>query len=132
MNRHVAYKIRNEEFLVAIAKKQGVHKLYEGVLYEVLQQGEGKQPTIRSIVSVYYKGWLINEKVFDDNTRQGYPDALRLNELIRGWQIALTHMRAGDKWRIYIPASAGYGTITMADIPKYSTLIFEIELVSVM
>lgn len=105
--------------------------LAAGVLYEVMQRGDGIFPTLGSIVSVYYKGMLINGKVFDDNTTQGYPDAFRLNDLIDGWKIALTRMQVGDKWRIYVPSSLGYGAISTPGIPKYSTLIFEIELVGI-
>ena len=74
---------------------------------------------------------LIDGSVFDDNTSQGYPDAFRLADLITGWQIALTQMCAGDKWRIYVPAEVGYGAMSVAGIPKHSTLIFEIQLVSI-
>ena len=74
---------------------------------------------------------LIDGKVFDDNTQQGYPDAFRLADLITGWQIALTQMCPGDKWRIYVPSEVGYGATYVAGIPKHSTLIFEIELVGI-
>jgi len=125
------YKEQNIEFLKRKAAEEGVHKTAQGVLYEILQSGSGPKATIRSIVSVYYKGMLINGNVFDDNTAQGYPDAFRLADLIVGWQIALTQMCMGDKWRIFVPAEVGYGSMNMIDIPKHSTLIFEIELVNV-
>ncbi|MBQ1177590.1 MAG: FKBP-type peptidyl-prolyl cis-trans isomerase [Bacteroidaceae bacterium] len=125
------YKEENKEFLRQKATEEGIHTTAQGVLYEVLQQGSGPRATIRSIVSVYYKGMLTNGKVFDDNTQQGYPDAFRLADLITGWQIALTQMCPGDKWRIYVPAEVGYGATYVAGIPKHSTLIFEIELVGV-
>ncbi|MBE6292116.1 MAG: FKBP-type peptidyl-prolyl cis-trans isomerase [Bacteroidales bacterium] len=125
------YKEQNIEFLKRKAAEEGVHKTAQGVLYEILQSGSGPKATTRSIVSVYYKGMLINGNVFDDNTAQGYPDAFRLADLIVGWQIALTQMCMGDKWRIFVPAEVGYGSMNMIDIPKHSTLIFEIELVNV-
>lgn len=125
------YKERNIEFLKTKATEEGVYKTAQGVLYEVLQSGNGPQATIRNIVSVYYKGMLIDGNVFDDNTAQGFPDAFRLTDLIPGWQIALTQMCVGDKWRIYVPAPVGYGTISVAGIPKHSTLIFEIELTGI-
>ena len=125
------YKEENKEFLRQKATEEGIHTTAQGVLYEVLQQGSGPRATIRSIVSVYYKGMLTSGKVFDDNTQQGYPDAVRLADLITGWQIALTQMCPGDKWRIYVPAEVGYGATYVAGIPKHSTLIFEIELVGV-
>ncbi len=131
MDKKAAYKQQNELFLVTLAQEPDAHQLARGVIYQVLKTGEGPSPAANSIVSVYYKGSLINGKVFDDNTRQGFPDAFRLNELIPGWQIALTRMKTGDQWRIYIPSELGYGSMGTPGIPKNSTLIFEIELASV-
>lgn len=125
------YKEENIEFLRRKATEEGIHKTAQGILYEVLQSGSGPRATLRSIVSVYYKGMLINGDVFDDNTTQGYPDAFRLSDLIVGWQIALTQMCVGDKWRIYVPSQVGYGAMSVVGIPKHSTLIFEIELAGV-
>lgn len=126
-----SYKLENELFLKSISEKEGINHIAKGLLYEVLKKGRGVQPRRNSVVAVYYKGSLVNGKIFDDNTSQGYPDAFRLRELIEGWQIALLNMKVGDRWRIYLPASLGYGSRGTAGIPKHSTLIFEIELVSV-
>lgn len=125
------YKEQNIEFLKSKATEEGVYRTAQGVLYEILQSGNGPKATIRDIVSVYYKGMLIDGSVFDDNTAQGFPDAFRLADLILGWQIALTQMCVGDKWRIYVPATVGYGAMSLAGIPKHSTLIFEIELAGI-
>lgn len=131
MNRKEKYKLENEAFLQEVAEQEDVTLIGGGVYYKVLQSGNGKQASPRSVVTVYYQGRLINGKVFDDNRRQGYPDAFRLNELITGWQIAIPRMKAGDKWEIYVPATQGYGSRGTHGIPGDSTLIFEIELVSV-
>lgn len=125
------YKEQNINFLKDKAKQEGVTETAQGVLYEVLKSGSGPKATIRNIVLVYYKGMLIDGSVFDDNTSQGYPDAFRLTDLITGWQIALTQMCVGDKWRIYVPAEIGYGTTSVVGIPKNSTLVFEIELAGI-
>lgn len=130
-NNKEKYRIENLDFLENKKDEEGVKSLAQGVLYEVINSGDGKQANLRSIVSVYYKGELINGKVFDDNTKQGYPDAFRLNELITGWQIAIPQMKEGDKWRIYIPSELGYGKRGTHGIPGDSTLVFEIELVKV-
>lgn len=130
-NNKEKYRIENLDFLEDKKDEEGVKSLAQGVLYEVINSGDGKQANLRSIVSVYYKGELINGKVFDDNTKQGYPDAFRLNELITGWQIAIPQMKEGDKWRIYIPSEIGYGKRGTHGIPGDSTLVFEIELVKV-
>ena len=127
------YMMQNEAYLQEVAAREGVKPLPSGLYYEVIEEGEesAAKPRPTSVVTVYYKGMLINGKVFDDNTAQGYPDAFRLTELISGWQIALQHMRIGDYWRIYIPAKHGYGTRGTDGIPRNSTLIFEIKLMSI-
>ena len=55
-----------------------------------------------------------------------------MNELITGWQIALTQMHVGDHWIVYIPWEMGYGKKGSGNIPGYSTLVFEMELVAIM
>ncbi len=125
------YKAENEAFIKNMALEDGVRTLAKGVCYKVINEGSGKEARSANVVSVYYKGSLVNGYVFDDNTAQGYPDAFRLRELIEGWQIAIPEMREGDKWVIYIPSEAGYGKRGEQGIPGNSALIFEIELVKV-
>lgn len=54
-----------------------------------------------------------------------------VGDLIMGWQIALTRMREGDKWKVYIPAKWGYGSTKLDGIPAFSTLVFTLELVKI-
>ena len=97
-----------------------------------MEKGEGKvSPTVRSIVSVHYRGTLIGGKEFDNSYKRNCPEAFRLCDVIDGWQIALQQMHAGDKWEIYIPYEMGYGSKSSGPIPAYSTLIFEVELLSI-
>lgn len=130
-NTKEAYKLANEQFLKETAELPDVKELCNGILYRVVSRGSGKSPNAGSVVSVLYKGSLINGKVFDDNTRSRVADAFRLRELIVGWQIALKNMREGDRWIVYIPAAYGYGPRGVHGIPGNSTLIFDIRLVKV-
>lgn len=126
------YIQKNLAFLESIRKEEGVKELRAGVLYKVLEEGDGTGKVMpRSIVSCYYRGSLISGKVFDDNFSKGYPEAFRVNELINGFQIALVNMHVGDHWIIYIPSDMGYGQRGDSVIPGGSTLIFEVKLVSV-
>lgn len=133
-NRNNEYKARNEAFMQAL--RDGEEELFEisqGVLVKILKQGNGDRcPRAGNVVTVHYKGSLINGKVFDSSYERGYPEAFRLGDLILGWQIALTQMHTGDHWIVYIPYQAGYGIRDSGPIPAYSTLIFEMELVSIM
>lgn len=133
MSKKTDYKLKNEAFLVDKKRQEGVHELPKGVLYEIQKSGnpQGRRPDLRSVVCVHYTGRLINGRVFDDSRRDGIPVAFRLYEVIDGWQIALSQMRPGDRWTIYIPSQLAYGSRTDGDIPGNSTLIFDVELISI-
>lgn len=126
------YKRLNEDFLKSIASRPDVNKLPCGVFYKVVQAGGGNDtPTLQSVVTVHYRGTLVNGREFDNSYRDACPAAFRLNELIEGWQQALLQMHVGDKWILYIPYTLGYGKRTVESIPGFSTLIFEIELLGI-
>lgn len=132
MGRKEEYKNQNEQFLDALRAEKDIKELAAGVLYRVLEEGQGgKTPRLNSIVSVHYKGTLINGREFDNSWKRNCPEAFRLNEVIEGWQIALQQMHVGDHWIVYIPYTVGYGTRTSGPIPAYSTLIFEVQLLSI-
>lgn len=128
------YKQKNEAFMQAL--RDGEEELLEisqGVLVKILKSGDGDRcPRAGNVVTVNYKGSLISGKVFDSSYERGYPEAFRLSDLIVGWQIALTQMHIGDHWIVYIPWEVGYGTRANGNIPAYSTLVFEMELVAIM
>ncbi len=131
-NKKGQYRFKNEAFMAAKATQEGIGTLDGGVLYEVIKEGSGEGTvTLRSVVTCNYKGSLITGKTFDNSWERGIPEAFRVNELIPGFTTALCHMHKGDHWRVYIPWQEGYGKHSDPDIPAYSTLIFEIELVSI-
>ncbi|GAB6866741.1 MULTISPECIES: FKBP-type peptidyl-prolyl cis-trans isomerase [Bacteroides] len=132
MGKKKEYKETNRMFLKRLASQEGVFALPGGIYYKVLETGGGTvSPGPRSIVTVHYKGSLIDGRVFDNSYERTCPDALRLSDVIEGWQVALQKMHVGDKWIIYIPYAMGYGIKAVDSIPAYSTLIFEVELLAV-
>ena len=132
MAKNEAYKERNEAFLAELRNREGVKEISQGVLCEVISSGKGgKRPALHNVVTVHYKGTLINGKEFDNSYLRGCPEALRLTEVIEGWQIALQNMHIGDKWEVVIPAEKGYGKRSNGPIPGGSVLTFEIELLSI-
>ena len=132
MSKKEIYKNKNIEFLKELSIQEGINSLPCGIYYKVLQTGEGKvSPTPRSIVSVHYRGALIDGKEFDNSYKRNCPEAFRLCDVIDGWQIALQQMHVGDKWMIYIPSEMGYGSKASGPIPANSTLIFEVELLGI-
>ena len=132
MSKKEIYKNKNIEFLKELSIQEGINSLPCGIYYKVLETGEGKvSPTVRSIVSVHYRGTLIDGKEFDNSYKRNCPEAFRLCDVIDGWLIALQQMHVGDKWIIYIPSEMGYGSKASGPIPANSTLIFEVELLGI-
>ena len=132
MSKKEIYKNKNIEFLKELSTQEGINSLPCGIYYKVLETGDGKvSPTVRSIVSVHYRGTLIDGKEFDNSYKRNCPEAFRLCDVIDGWQIALQQMHVGDKWMIYIPSEMGYGSKASGPIPANSTLIFEVELLGI-
>lgn len=90
------------------------------------------RPLQGSKVKVLYKGFYYNNTYFDKGTEEtGKPATFVVSGLVRGFAIALQNMRVGDKWEIWIPWPLGYGSSNYGNIPGYSTLGFEVELVEV-
>lgn len=126
------------------------------IMYKELEQGDGETPMFTDQVKVLYTGWykydwnkndtyiddkgnVITNKIVFDSTenRNNIPSTFQINPsgtygVIDGLSTALQHMRVGDIWEIWIPWKLGYGEIgSGASIPAYTTLVFKIELVSI-
>ena len=124
-------KKAGEDFLAANKKKAGVVTLPSGVQYKVIKEGKGVMPKDTSLVEVNYEGRTLDGKVFDSSYKRKQTAKMRVNQVIKGWTEALTHMPEGSVWEVYIPQELAYGPRQQgADIKPFSALIFKIELVS--
>ena len=119
-------------FMEENKKKEGVITLPSGLQYKVLAEGAGKSPKVADQVTVNYKGMLINGTEFDNSYKRGQPTTFKANGVIKGWTEALQMMKEGSKWQLFIPPQLGYGERGAGPVPPNSTLIFEVELISVM
>ncbi len=120
-----------EKFLQDNAAKEGVVTLPSGLQYIVLQEGDGEKPGPVTMVTVHYEGSLVNGKIFDSSYKRGQPATFGVHQVISGWTEALQLMPVGSKWRLFIPSSLGYGARGAGGaIPPHSTLIFDVELLS--
>ena len=151
-----AYKLEQDIAFQAKVNETGFVRWYSEagdgyVCAKLIKKGDGKQAYFNSLVSVYYKGSLTDGTVFDQQLFDDgipFPCAVspyyaktvtdpvtnsqtKYGSVISGWTVALQHMVEGDKYEIWIPQQLAYGASDNGDIPAYSTLIFEIELVSV-
>ena len=125
-------KQEGQTFLEENKNKEGVVVLPQGMQYLVIKEGTGAQPSISDTVRAHYKGALLNGKEFDNSFKRGQPFSAPLRSLIQGWQIALPLMKEGSHWRLWIPSNLAYGDRGAgADIPGGATLMFEVELISI-
>ncbi|MDW7690906.1 FKBP-type peptidyl-prolyl cis-trans isomerase [Flammeovirgaceae bacterium SG7u.111] len=125
-------KAEGTKFLAENAKKEGVTTLPSGLQYIILEEGDGPMPAASDRVTTHYAGKLINGKEFDSSYKRGEPATFPVNGVISGWTEALQLMKTGSKWRLFIPSELGYGERGAGrDIPPYSVLIFEVELISI-
>lgn len=125
-------KKEGDTFLAANKTKEGVVATPSGLQYKVLTQGTGPKPTAGDTVTCNYKGTLINGKEFDSSYKRGQPAEFPVSGVIRGWTEALQLMPVGSKYQLFIPADLAYGIRGAGpDIGPNSTLIFEVELISI-
>jgi len=99
--------------------------------YKILTDGHGDIPKSNDTVTVNYRGTLINGKEFDSSYKRGQPSKFMVNRVVKGWTAALEMMKVGSKWEVYFPSSLGYGDMGNPSIDPGSTLVFEVELVSI-
>jgi FKBP-type peptidyl-prolyl cis-trans isomerase len=128
----VANKQAGDAFLAANKNKEGVVTLPSGLQYKILKEGTGPKPTATDTVECNYRGTLIDGKEFDSSYKRGEPVSFPVGGVIKGWTEALQLMPVGSKWQLFVPASLAYGDRGAgADIAPNSTLVFEVELLSI-
>lgn len=121
---------KGADYLKKKATEPAVKSLPSGLLYEVLKEGTGPQPTLDDLVSAHYAGTHIDGTRFDGTDPEGPPAQFPLRGVVPAWQEALPLMKAGSKWRIHVPPALGYGEEgSPPAIEPNEVLVFEIELI---
>ena len=120
------------KFLSENKDKEGVETLPSGLQYKVLEEGSGESPALHDVVSVHYRGNLIDGTVFDSTYERDQPQEFPVSRVIPGWSEALRKMNVGAKWQIFIPSYLAYGETGYGpQIEPNSMLIFEMELLKI-
>ncbi len=122
-----------EAFLTENGKRAEVKTTATGLQYEILTEGTGATPASTDQVEVHYTGKLLDGTVFDSSVDRGIPATFGVTQVIPGWVEALQMMKAGSKWRLFIPSNLAYGPNGAPGSPigPNSTLIFDVELLKV-
>lgn len=102
-----------------------------GLYYVVTEPGNGEKPEVGKPVTMHYTGKLLNGTVFDSSVERDQPFqfVLGVGQVIPGWDEGVQLMTKGEKGLLYIPYYLAYGERDMGDIPPFSNLIFEVELI---
>lgn len=132
-------KMKGQEFLNNNKVKDGIRVFSRSqIQYRVITTGSGEVPDYDDSVVVHYNGFLIDGYKFDSSYDRGEPATFGVKSVIVGWQEVLKKMPVGSKWEVFIPENLGYGIRGVPAegkgeyvIPPSSTLIFEIELLSI-
>jgi FKBP-type peptidyl-prolyl cis-trans isomerase FklB len=128
----VKNKEEGEKFLAANKSKEGVKTTASGLQYKVLKEGTGPKPKANDTVRTHYRGTLIDGTEFDSSFKRNEPATFPLNGVIPAWTEALQLMPVGSKWQLFAPSELAYGERGAGqDIGPNSTLIFEVELLSI-
>lgn len=127
-----AGRVKGITYLAQAEKEPGAAKLPSGVIYTEIKAGAGTSPTATDTVKVNYRGTLYDGKEFDSSAKHGgEPASFPLNGVIRCWSEGVQKMKPGGKAKLVCPANTAYGDNSQPSIPPGSTLIFEVELLSV-
>lgn len=122
---------------VKIAAKPKANKVVttaDGLKYQILKKGHGATAKAGQMVTVHYTGWLVDGTKFDSSVDRGQPFQFSLgaHQVIQGWDEGVAGMKIGEKRKLTIPSSLGYGAQGAGGvIPPNATLIFDVELLGV-
>ncbi|MFK2875273.1 FKBP-type peptidyl-prolyl cis-trans isomerase [Dyella lipolytica] len=124
---------KSAEYLTHNATLPGVVQLPSGIQYSVLKKGDGTaSPGIDSLVTVNYRGMLIDGTEFDSTWAHGAPVSFTVDKVIRGWQYVIPRMHVGDRWKVVIPPQLAYGEHgALPRIGPNQALVFDIELLDI-
>jgi peptidylprolyl isomerase len=105
----------------------------DGLRIQDLVVGTGQEVKSGDTVTVNYLGTLLDGTKFDSSYDRNKPFTTQIGvgQVIKGWDEGIVGMKVGGKRKLTIPPALGYGDQAAGSIPPNSTLVFEIELLSV-
>lgn len=126
-------KLPPEDLAIVVQRWPEAKRTSTGLRTQLLKAGSGERPKPGQLVSVNYKGSLLDGTVFEENLNPATAFTFRLgrNVVIDGWEEGLQLMQVGETRLFIIPFELGYGTRGQSPkIPRRATLVFEVTLVA--
>jgi FKBP-type peptidyl-prolyl cis-trans isomerase len=143
-------EVKNAETAAAIKyiadNKLNVTTTASGLKYIITQPSTKPKPQTGDTVMVNYVGRTLDGKVFDSSIKaeaekgglnqpgrnyEPLPVVVNTGTVVKGWDEGLLLMNEGSKAEFIVPSNLGYGSEGSGDIPPYSTMVFELELVKI-
>ncbi|MCK6262775.1 FKBP-type peptidyl-prolyl cis-trans isomerase [Vibrio sp. ZSDE26] len=122
---------QGNEYRENFKQQKNVTELDSGLMIQVHEDGRGKKPATTDTITVHYRGMLTDSTSFDSSYDRGEPATFPLAQVIEGWTEGLQHVNVGSKVTLVIPPELAYGDQSTPSIPGSSTLVFDIELLSI-
>ncbi len=122
------------EFLEEYAQHDDVTITQSGLMYRVLEEGEGDTPESDSEVRAHYTASLVSGDVIDSSYERDEPLEFSVNMVIAGFAEGVMLMQEGAIYELVIPAELAYGNFPPpnSNIHPGATLIFEVELIEIL
>jgi FKBP-type peptidyl-prolyl cis-trans isomerase len=121
-----------ETFFAENGLREGVITTESGLQYEVIEMGDGPSPSATDVVTVNYRGTLLDGTEFDSSYSRGEPISFPLDGVISGWSEGVQLMRVGSKFKFWLPSELAYGSHPPGPpIGPDAALIFEVELLAI-
>ena len=119
-----------EDFMDNNKKNEGIVTTESGLQYKIIKEGNGEIPTENDMLTIHYKGELLDGTVFDSSLDRGEPIKRTPSGFIQGWKEALLMMPVGSKWQLFVPPHLGYGDRPPRGsvIGPNAALVFELEI----
>ncbi len=126
-----AEKAASMAFIDQLAQEAGAERTASGLVYSVVTEGTGANPTAADTVRVHYHGTLRDGTVFDSSVDRGEPISFPLSGVISCWTEGVQKMQVGGTSRLVCPSETAYGDAGQGVIPGGAALVFEVQLLAI-
>lgn len=123
---------KSEDFLLKYQQKDSVIFSHSGLMYRVIEQSEGRYPTIDDSVEIHQRILLTDGSVIADTYQVNSPEKFSLEEAIDGVTEGLQHMPLGSRYEFVIPSDLAWGKKgNGGKIGAHAVLVIDVRLIDI-
>lgn len=121
-----------EGYMDKYRQKEDVQETASGLLYRIIETGDGLTPTEADTIRVNQRVQLVGGKIIGDTFKEGIPDEFTMKEAIPGIREGLMLMQEGARYEFVVPPELAWGKKGVGDkIGPNAVLIFDLRLLKV-